>query len=515
MAYISLLDVFIAFLIFILFHFLIHKKTHKIFPRNWPVLGMLPGVLLKLHKINGYLVEVLEVSNLTFVFKGPWFSGMNMLITADPANVQHVFSSNFSNYDKGSEFKEMFDFLGEGIFTADSKLWEEMRRSSMVMLSHQGFQSFSLKTIASKIKNGLVPVLDHFAKENMVFDLQDVFQRLAFDVTLTLVTGYDSNSLSIEMPKNEYAKAMDDAEEVVVVRHVKPIFLWKLQNWLGLGEEKKMTQANAAFDRSCAKYISAKREEIMSQKIHQHSIIGENAHDEDLLKFYMNLDTSKYELLNPKDDSFLKDIIKSFMLAGRDAIATTLTWFFWLLSNNPEALTKIRQEINTYLPRSSDKSLDQDKLSKMVYLHGALCEALRLYAPIPFERKSPIQKDVLPSGHKVDAKWKILFSVYALGRMKAVWGEDASEFKPERWISERNGGLKHEPSFKFFVFNSGPRNCLGKKLSFLQMKIVAAEIIQNYDIKVVEGHKIEPASSIVLHMKHGLKVEVAKRSLVS
>ncbi|KAG7567221.1 Cytochrome P450 superfamily [Arabidopsis thaliana x Arabidopsis arenosa] len=312
------------------------------------------------------------------------------------------------------------------------------------------------------------------------------------------------------MPKNEYAKAMDDAEEVVVYRHVKPLILWKLQNWFGLGQEKKMTKANAAFDRSCAKYISAKREE----RISHHSNIGEEAHKEDLLSVYMNLDTSKYELLNPEDDNFLKDIIKSFMLAGRDAIATTLTWFCWLLSKNPEAVTKIRQEINTNLP-GSGMSLDADKLNKMVYLHGALCESLRLYAPIPFERKSPIKQDVLPSGHKVDANWKILFSVYALGRMRAVWGEDASEFKPERWISERNGGLKHEPSFKFFVFNSGPRNCLGKNLSFLQMKTVAIEIIRNYDIKVVEGHKIEPASSIVLHMKHGLKVTVAKRCLVS
>ncbi|XP_010473744.1 PREDICTED: alkane hydroxylase MAH1-like [Camelina sativa] len=512
MAYAGILEVFIAFFVFIFFHFLIHKKPHQILPRNWPVLGMLPGVLAMLHRINDYVAEILELSNLTFVFKGPWFSGMNMLITADPANIQHVFSSNFTNYDKGPEFKEMFDFLGNGIFTADSKLWENMRKSALVVLSHQGFQSFSLRTITRKIENGVVPVLDHFAEANMIFDLQDVFQRLAFDVTLTLVAGYDSNSLSIEMPMNEYAKAMDDAEEVVVYRHVKPMILWKLQNWIGVGEEKKMTKANAAFDRSCAKYISAKREEIISRR---RSNIGEEAHDMDLLSVYMNLDASKYELLKPTDDNFLKDIIKSFMLAGRDAIATTLTWFFWLLSKNPEAVTKIRQEINnTNLP-SSGMSLDADKLNKMVYLHAALCESLRLYAPIPFERKSPIKQDVLPSGHKVDANWKILFSVYALGRMKAVWGEDATEFKPERWISERNGGLKHEPSFKFFVFNSGPRNCLGKNLSFLQMKKVAVEIIRTYDIIVVEGHKIEPASSIVLHMKHGLIVTVAKICLVS
>ncbi|KFK32856.1 hypothetical protein AALP_AA6G295800 [Arabis alpina] len=508
MACIGLLEVFIAFLVSIFFHFLIHKKPHQILPRNWPILGMLPGVLVVFHRINDYVAEALEVSNMTFAFKGPWFSGMNMLVTADPANIQHVFSSNFSSYDKGSEFKEIFDFLGEGIFTADSKLWEELRKSALVMLSHQGFQSFSFRTFTSKIKNRLIPVLDHFAEANTVFDLQGVFQRLAFDVTLTLVTGYNSNSLSIEMPENDYAKAMDDAEEVIVYRHAKPMIFWKLQNWIGLGEEKKMKKANAVFNRLCAEYIFSKREEIQRRQDSNE----EEAQDEDILSFYMKLDTSKYKLMNPNDDNFLKGIIKSFMLAGRDAIASTLTWFFWLLSKNPEAVTKIRQEINENLPRSG-KSLNPEMLNKMVYLHGALCESLRLYAPIPFERKSPIKQDVLPSGHKVDTNWKIVFAVYALGRMRAVWGEDASEFKPERWISE-NGGLKHEPSFKFFVFNSGPRNCLGKNLSFLQMKTVAIEIIQNYDIRVVEGHKIEQVPSMVLHMKHGLKATVAKRCLV-
>ncbi|VVB15251.1 unnamed protein product [Arabis nemorensis] len=343
MAYIGLLEVFIAFLVYIFIHFLIHKKSHQILPRNWPVLGMLPGVLVVLHRIHDYVAEDLEVSNLTFAFKGPWFSGMNILITADPANIQHVFSTNFSSYDKGSEFKEIFDFLGEGIFTADSKLWEELRKSALVMLSEQGLQSFSLRTLTSKIKNGLVPVLDHFAEANAVFDLQGVFQRLAFDVTLALVTGYDSNSLSIEMSEDEYSKAIDDAQ--------------KLQNWIGLGEEKKMVKANVAFDRLCAKYISSKREVIQSC---QHSNIGEEAHDEDILSFYMKLDTSKYEIINPKDDNFLKDIIKSFMLAGRDGFSTNLTWFFWLLSENPEVVTKIRQDINTNLPRSG-KSLDPDK----------------------------------------------------------------------------------------------------------------------------------------------------------
>jgi len=150
-------------------------------------------------------------------------------------------------------------------------------------------------------------------------------------------------------------------------------------------------------------------------------------------------------------------------------------------------------------------------LNNLVYLHGALYEAMRLYPPVPFERMSPIKPDVLPSGHKVDSSMKILIFIYALGRMRAVWGEDASEFKPERWLSETTS-LRHEPSFKFLAFNAGPRSCIGKQLAMTLMKIVVVEILQNYDIKVVKGQKkIEPAPGPILRMKHGLRVTLTKK----
>ena len=95
--------------------------------------------------------------------------------------------------------------------------------------------------------------------------------------------------------------------------------------------------------------------------------------------------------------------------------------------------------------------------------------------------------------------------------MKSVWGEDASDFKPERWISETGSSI-HVPSFKFLSFNAGPRTCLGKEVAMTQMKTVAVKIIQNYEIKIIEGHTIEPVPSVILRMKQGLKVMVTKRS---
>ncbi|CAF2049690.1 BnaA09g42120D [Brassica napus] len=512
MAMISLLEISVSFLCFSYFfgYFLIMKKPHRSFPTNWPFLGMLPGLLVEIPRVYDYVTEFLEASNLTFPFKGPRFGGLDMLFTVDPANIHHIMSSNFANYPKGSEFKKLFDVLGDGIFNADSDLWKDLRKSAQSMMSRPEFQRFTLRTNMSKLEKGLVPILDHFAEKKLVFDLQDVFQRFTFDTTFVLATGIDPGCLSIEMPEIEFAKALDEAEEAIFFRHFKPEIVWKMQRLLGFGDELKMSIAHSTFDRVCSKCIASKRDEITR------GVTSIDSSSKDLLMSYMDVDTTKYKLLNPGDDKFLRDMILSFMLAGRDTTGSALTWFFWLLSKNPEVTTKIRQEINTKLSPRTDNdpvhfsSFNPQELNKLVYLHGALCEALRLYPPVPFQHKSPTKPDVLPSGHRVDPSTKIVFCLYSLGRMKSVWGEDASEFKPERWISE-TGRLIHVPSFKFLSFNAGPRTCLGKEVAMTQMKTVAVKIIQNYEVKIVEGHKIEPVPSIILHMKQGLRVMVTKR----
>ncbi|KAH0940420.1 hypothetical protein HID58_000057 [Brassica napus] len=494
MASLSLLEASVALLCFLIFHHLLFKKPHDRFLKNWPVLGMLPGFLIVLHRIYDFSVEVLEQTNLTFPFKGPWFTGMDILVTVDPANIHYILSSNFSNYTKGADFKEVFDVFGEMIFNSDGDMWRNQRRAAQYMLNHQGFQKLSMSATRAKLDDGLVPLFDRFSKKEMVVDLQNVFQRFTFDTTFVLVTGFDPKTLSVEMPEDEYAKALDVLGDGIFFRHVVPKFLWKLQKWIGFGQEKRTMEAGATFDRVSAKYISAKRKEMRTQDQQSN---GE-CH-EDLLTSHMKLDTTKYEILNPSDDKFLRDTILAFNLAGRDTTASALSWFFWLLSENPRVVTKIRQEIITNINLHGQHNLD-----KLVYLQAALYESMRLYPPVPFQRKSPIKPDLLPSGHKVDSSSTIMIFLYALGRMRAVWGEDAMEFKPERWVSQ-SGCLRHEPSFKFLSFNAGPRTCPGKQLALTLMKTVAVEILQNYDIKVIKGQKIEPDPGLILYMKHGLR----------
>ncbi|KAF8391089.1 hypothetical protein HHK36_023389 [Tetracentron sinense] len=418
------------------------------------------------------------------------------------ANVHYIMTSNFSNFPKGPEFKKIFDVLGDGINNSDSDSWRIQRKIARALINHRRFHQFLEKTSRDKVERGLLPFLEHVSKQGLVVDLQDVFHRFTFDTTCIMVSGFDPGCLSIDFPDVPFSKALDDVEEAIFFRHIVPESCWKLLRWLEVGEEKKLSRAWETLDYFIAKYISMKREELIKRKK-----MEEEEEGVDLLTSYMEDDE--------KDDKFLRDTILTFMLAGRDTTSAALTWFFWLVSKNPSVETKILEEIKANLQVKEGEKwrfFSTEELSKLVYLHGALCESLRLYPPVPFQHKAPLRPDILPSGHPVDKNSKILFSLYSMGRMEGIWGKDCLEFKPERWISAR-GGIIHQPSCKFFAFNAGPRSCIGKEVAFIQMKAVVAAMINNYHVQVVEGHPIYPSTSIILHMKHGLMVRVINRSI--
>ncbi|GKA21707.1 cytochrome P450 [Tanacetum coccineum] len=200
---------------------------------------------------------------------------------------------------------------------------------------------------------------------------------------------------------------------------------------------------------------------------------------------------------------FLRDALLGLMLAGKDTTSSGLSWFFYVLAKHPKVENNILEEIQKHVAVEGGKRWNVKMLSKMVYLRGALCESLRLFPPVPFNHKSPLLAENLPSGNKVDQNTRIILPIYSMGRMKAIWGNDCMEFKPERWVS-KGVGIKHEPSYKFVTFGSGPRACVGKDMALSQLKIVSGMIIYHYHIDLVEGHHVIPTNSMVLNMEHSL-----------
>ncbi|CAI0454891.1 unnamed protein product [Linum tenue] len=204
-------------------------------------------------------------------------------------------------------------------------------------------------------------------------------------------------------------------------------------------------------------------------------------------------------------------MVFTLIAAGKDTLSSTLSWLIWLVVTHPDVERKILEEIERETDRGTSWfSISKDELNGLVYLHATICETLRLYPPVPFEHRCAGEADVLPTGHRVKKGMRMLLSIYSMGRMEEIWGKDCMEFKPERWISEE-GNIIHVPSQKFMAFLTGPKTCLGKPMSFMQLKFIVSAILWNYKLDMVEGHIVKPTPSIVLSMKDGLKMRVSKR----
>lgn len=87
-------------------------------------------------------------------------------------------------------------------------------------------------------------------------------------------------------------------------------------------------------------------------------------------------------------------------------------------------------------------------------------EVLRLYPAVPGNRKQALCDDVLPDGTVIRKGDEILWQPFCQGRHEKVWGADAKEFKPERWLNEEGNLIRAEPG-AYVAFHLGPRLCLG------------------------------------------------------
>ncbi|EYU18593.1 hypothetical protein MIMGU_mgv1a0268911mg, partial [Erythranthe guttata] len=229
--------------------------------------------------------------------------------------------------------------------------------------------------------------------------------------------------------------------------------------------------------------------------------------DEDLLSRFIR---------NPRNNSpqFLRDIVINFILAGRDTTSSALSWFFWLLSSKPLVEQKILKELE-FTRKKNNKSLGEsygfDELREMHYLHASISEAMRLYPPVPIDTKACEKDDTLPDGTFIGKDWFISYHTYAMGRMESIWGEDCCEYKPERWIE--NGVYRQESPFKYPVFHAGPRMCLGKEMAYIQMKLIAASVLERFAVEVLmeKDECPEHLLSLTLRMKGGLPVRVKER----
>ncbi|PON35211.1 Cytochrome P450, E-class, group I [Parasponia andersonii] len=354
------------------------------------------------------------------------------------------------------------------------------------------------------------------------FRFRDLLMRCALDSIFKVGFGVELNCLEGSSKEgNAFMEAFDEANALTYCRFVDPF--WKLKRYFNIGSE--------AFMKKNVK------------------VIDDFNDKEDILSRFLMESEKDPEKMN---DKYLREIILNFMIAGKDSAANTLSWFLYMLCKNPVVQEKVAQEvrdvvggkayeasINDFIENINDVTLDQ-----MHYLHAALTEALRLYPSVPVNVRCADIDDILPDGFKVKKGDEVYYMVYAMGRMPYIWGEDAEDFRPERWLN--NGTFQPESPFKFIAFNvcivayliaifpfyvrhvlvvklilyalwSGlqavPRICLGKDFAYRQMKILSIALLHFFCFKLAnENKKITYRTMFTLHIDGELPLCAVSRT---
>ncbi|KAJ9680892.1 hypothetical protein PVL29_020023 [Vitis rotundifolia] len=497
---------FIAFC-FLLLRIFTNKSIKN--PDYPPVMGTVFHQLLYFNKLYDHQAEVAE-KHRTFRLLTPIQSE---IYTTDTRNIEHVLKTNFANYSKGQHNRDIFmDLFGEGIFAVDGGAWRHQRKLASFEFSTRVLRDFScavFRTNAAK----LAGKVKEFSDAGRVFDVQDILMKCTLDSIFKVGFGVDLNCLEGSSKEgNAFIKAFDDSNALVYWRYVDP--LWTLKRFLNIGSEASLKKNIKVMDDFVYNLIRSKRKQLAIQQYTNDK--------EDILSRFLLESQKDPEQMN---DRYLRDIILNFTIAGKDSTANTLSWFFYVLTKHPLVQEKVVQEIREVMDCGDDDKahgiedfvakITDGVLEKMQYLHAALTETLRLYPAVPIDGRCADADDILPDGHKLKQGDGVYYISYAMGRMSYIWGEDAKEFRPERWLN--NGVFQPESPFKFVAFHAGPRICLGKDFAYRQMKIAAMTLLHFFRFKLEDATRnVTYKTMFTLHINGGLRLQaIPRRNFIS
>jgi cytochrome P450 len=511
-------------------------------PTTLPLLGNLIDLAQHTERFHDLMAELAQQSDGRPVrLKLPGKPDMLMLST--PAQFEAVQKHQLDNFVKGDSLHYLLlDLMGDGIFTVNGDKWKRQRQILVRLFTARSLRDH-ITPIIRKNTRTLLSILDRVASQvsegkakeaTGVVDLVEMMHQLTLDSFVELAFGVQLGGLaSMEQAQDQqeapetighrFQRAFDTAQFLMARRFMSPSFEWKLKRWLNIGSERRLRDAMAVVNEMAYGLISKcieLRQPSQSQPTAtaEASEPGRQKHLVDLL-----LDVADAEGLDFTPTQ-VRDLVVNALVAGRDTTAESLCWTFHLLHQHPRVVAALRDELRrAKLPIGGDQSEPyiptMDDVQALPYLEATIREGLRMYPPASFTVKHCIKDSWLPTDDKkhdagtgtfVPAGTDVAVSVYAMGRLPRVWGSDAAQFRPERFLDETTGKLLPMSPFRFSAFSGGPRVCVGQALAMLQVKLVLVAVVARFDISELPGQEVTYTSGITLPMKNPLRVRATQ-----
>ncbi|KAF3922723.1 hypothetical protein ABW21_db0206383 [Orbilia brochopaga] len=426
------------------------------------------------------------------------------IVISDPEVLELVMKKEGKEgFGKGPFFEERsWHLFGRhGIINASGQLWKTQRKAGNRFFAGSHLQVL-VDDVFPKYWERARQELDEAAETGKVVDMEELFLEFTTRVMGRVAFGMDlSNS-------HPFSAAFDYASDLTGLRFQNP--LWKLNYYLFGHKFRQAVSIVKSFGNEIVRLAVCRRDQKTP-----------NADTPD--------DDSGGDLVDMLLDAVAEphvvaDSAINFLSAGRDTTANSMTWMLHLLLEQPTYIQYITDEVPSLGIQHTYASLATPSTPRS---HAVFLETLRLYPPVPFELKQVLNPDgiTLPDGIVLPHESIVVWCPYAFGRSKRIWGDDAYEFRPDRWLARsaevdhgQNGGndeevrLRVRSAAEYPVFNGGARSCLGKRMAEVMGVWVLAESLRNWEFEEVEkvGRR-RSRNSLTLPMEGGLKVRVKRK----
>jgi cytochrome P450 len=222
---------------------------------------------------------------------------------------------------------------------------------------------------------------------------------------------------------------------------------------------------------------------------------GNTNHHHDLLAMLMSAMDEDGTQMTPRQ---LRDESMTLFLAGHETTALTLSWAWYMLSENPAAEARLHEELHGILAGRAPELADFERLP---YLRAVVNETLRLYPAAYILARTSVAPCTI-AGYDFPADTTMIMAQWVMHRDLRYF-DDPEVFQPERWL---NGLENRLPAGAYFPFGDGPRRCIGQGFALLESALVLATIAQKYRFKLVPGHPVIPDPLVTLRAKHGIRM---------
>jgi cytochrome P450 len=167
------------------------------------------------------------------------------------------------------------------------------------------------------------------------------------------------------------------------------------------------------------------------------------------------------------------------IIAGHDTTSNTLSWILWELAKNPDAQSRLREEIKSMRSKKTgDVAFTVTDYDNMPFLNAVIKEGLRIHPIVPNLFRKSARDDVIPLAEPIITRdgrtvreipvsqgQTIMCALASYNRLESVWGKDADTWRPERWINMKKHTVSVGMTANLMTFSAGLKGCIGWKFS--------------------------------------------------